>query len=113
MSIIFSHIILLTGTAMVSLLLVWFIRYERRQSYMDDIDTLFEQTWSGREGEELYAWYLIKSEYLEGSYGREEYIRYINKKINEIDKSRMMSNYSIDEFGNIEDLAKEKRTQLN
>jgi len=106
------HIILAALLILGGTLMVWFIRHQRRQSYMDDIDALFDQTWSGREGEELYVWHLIKSEYLE-CYPRDEYIRYIDKKINDIDTSLMLSNYSIDEFGNIEDRSREKRIQFN
>lgn len=110
MSFTIFHILLIV--ALTGTFVAWLIRYQRRQSYIDDMDALFNQTWSGREGEELYVWQLIKSEYL-GSRNRDEYIWYINKKIREVDKRRMLSNYSIDEFGNIEDSERDKKIQLN
>lgn len=112
MSITIFHILLLGALTLGGCFVAWLVRHQRRQSYIDDMDALFNQTWSGREGEELYVWQLIKSEYL-GSRNRDEYIWYIHKKISKVDKSRMLSNYSIDEFGNIEDSEKDKKIQLN
>jgi hypothetical protein len=74
---------------------------QRREAYQDDLDYRFKDKWSGRKGEELNAWYLVRLELFH--YGAsEKQIEYVNKQIKELNKEFMLSDLVVNESGNIE-----------
>lgn len=77
------------------------VKLQWRESYKEELDYRFKQVWSGREGEELHAWYFVKFELIKYS-AREKHLRYVQKKIDELDKKKILSKYVVDESGNVE-----------
>lgn len=77
------------------------VKLQKRESFKDELDFHFRQVWSGREEEKLYAWYHIKLHLLKYGTSEKEY-RYVEQKIDELDKKPMLSKYDVDESGNIE-----------
>jgi hypothetical protein len=75
--------------------------FQKRESFKDELDYHFKEVWSGREEEKLYAWYHVKLNLLKYGASEREY-RYVERKIDELDKESMLSKYNVDESGNIE-----------
>jgi hypothetical protein len=77
------------------------LELKNREPYKDELDRRFQETWSGRDGEELYAWYLVKLDLIQFG-AKEREFKYVENKINEIDKNSMLSHFMVDETGEIE-----------
>lgn len=77
------------------------VKLQKRESFKDELDYQFRQVWSGREEEELYAWYHVKLHLLKYGASERKY-RYVERKIEELDKKPILSKYDVDESGNIE-----------
>lgn len=76
------------------------VKLQKRESFKDELDYQFRQVWSGREEEELYAWYHVKLHLLKYGASERKY-RYVERKIEELDKKPILSKYDVDESGNI------------
>lgn len=101
MSITFYYTLISILSITVAVLGYKVIKLRKRESFKDELDYHFKQVWSGREEEELYAWYHVKLHLLKYGASEREY-HYIERKIDELDKKSMLSKYEVDETGSIE-----------
>ncbi|GEM_PF-1724127 len=76
------------------------LELQNREPYKEELDRRFQESWSGRDGEELYAWYLVKLDLIQFG-AKERELNYVENKIDEIDKNSMLSQFVVDEAGEI------------
>jgi hypothetical protein len=77
------------------------IRSRKREAYQEDLDLRFRDNWSGRRGEELYAWYLVRMDLFQFGASKQQ-VEYVNQKIYELDKEAMLSDFVVTASGQIE-----------
>jgi len=76
------------------------LELQNREPYKDELDRRFQESWNGREGHELYAWHLVKLDLIQFG-AKEREITYVENKIDEIDRNSMLSQFVVDEAGEI------------
>lgn len=80
------------------------VRMVRLRSYEDDVRTLFNLYWNGTTEDELYAWYKVR--HILSQRGNEKRkIRFVERKIAEINKQSLCGKMSVTESGKLRDEA--------
>jgi len=69
-------------------------------TYKDELEKLFQVFWNGEVDDELNAWLKVRN-LIPQSDSNDKRVKYINRKIREINKSNIYSNSSIDTNGEI------------
>ncbi len=97
--ILYIGLILITG--IVAFIAFRLYGIQKREAYQDDLDYRFKDVWSGRKGEELNAWYLVRFELIQFGASKKQ-LEYVNQKIDTLDKQAMLSVFTVNASGEIE-----------
>lgn len=71
-----------------------------KHTYKDELDNLFMAFWSGKEEDELYAWLRVKQIFQHKK--APDRMKYIQKKISELNKKELYSSTFVDGKGEIQ-----------
>ncbi|MFN1833722.1 hypothetical protein AB2B38_000560 [Balneola sp. MJW-20] len=83
----------------LSYAMAYLARKYSKQTYKDEMDRLFSAYWSGKEEDAMYAWLRVRQ--LLSSRRDEKKIRYIDKKISELNKNEIYGSSSVNEKGEV------------
>ena len=72
-------------------IIVQAVKDYRKPSWQEEIHNLFMYEWNGTPDDELNAWYKVRRHLIQQG-DTEEKLIYVDKRINEIDKSKFISN---------------------
>lgn len=84
----------------VSYLLAYWFKKTGYIKYQDELDKLFLLNWNGQPEDEMYAWFKVRS-YINESQANSRKLRYIEKKIREVNKNHLYSKTRISIDGEI------------
>lgn len=84
------------------------VKLIQRNSYEDDVRTLFYLYWNGKAEDELYAWYKVRQILTERN-GQNTKLQFVDRKISEINKQELYGNMSVTESGHLLDEASDKK----
>ncbi|MEQ8525298.1 hypothetical protein [Gracilimonas sp.] len=90
----------------LSYTMAWFARKYSRDTYKDELERLFSAMWSGREEDELNAWLRVKQIFMDKKAPKK--MKYIHKKIEELNKQNLYSKSMVDDKGRIEEQKQSK-----
>lgn len=82
----------------LSYILARVIKMVRRNTFEDDVKTLFFIYWNGTEEDEIYAWYKVRHVLLKREKENRK-IQFVERKIAEINKQRLYGDMSVTESG--------------
>jgi len=78
----------------------WFAKKHTYSTYKDELEKLFQLYWNGEEDDEMNAWLKVKN-LIPQSDKSDKRIKFINKQIKELNKSKIYSNSLVDENGDV------------
>ena len=79
--------------------MAYFARKYSRDTYKDELHRLYSAVWNGEEEDELNAWLKEKQIFLDKKAPKKK--KYIQKRINELNKQNLYSNTLVDEKGRL------------
>jgi hypothetical protein len=80
------------------------VKLIRRNIHEDDIRMLFNLYWNGKAEDELYAWYKVRHILLQRG-DKKQKLRFVERKIDEINKKSLCGKMSVTESGKLLDEA--------
>ncbi|MGN8225118.1 hypothetical protein [Gracilimonas sp. BCB1] len=83
----------------LSYAMAWFARKYSKDTYKDELERLFSAMWNGREEDELTAWLQVKQIFMDKNAPKK--MKYIRKKIDQLNKQNMYGSITVDEKGRI------------
>jgi hypothetical protein len=86
----------------LSYLLIRLIKESELYSWQDDIEMSFLKKWSGNPEDELYAWLRVRMEY-SGITDQGRGLRFIERKIKQLDPQKLSSDVYVDCYGSLID----------
>ena len=69
-------------------------------TYKDELEKLFQVFWNGEDDDELNAWLRVRN-LIPQSDNNDKRVKYINRKIREINKANIYSDSSVDSTGEV------------
>ena len=90
----------------LSYAMAWLARKYSYDTYKDEIDRLFMAVWNGEEEDELNAWLKVKQIFLDKNAPKKN--KYIQSKIDGLNKQKLYSQSLVDEHGEIKEQPESK-----